>query len=114
MEGDPKFSASQDIPSLPYHRFAELIGLRGLYVDRDDALGEAWEQALASDRPVVLEVKADPSVPPLPPHLTLAQAKAFAGSLLKGDPDRADVLRDTARQALGALAARRPWFSRRR
>jgi transglutaminase-like putative cysteine protease len=27
MEGDPKFQASQDIPNVPYHRFAELIGM---------------------------------------------------------------------------------------
>ena len=33
MEGDPKFEATQKIPDVPYHRFAELIGLRGIYVD---------------------------------------------------------------------------------
>ena len=27
MEGDPKFDATQKIPDVPYHRFAELIGL---------------------------------------------------------------------------------------
>ncbi len=58
MEGDPKFEASQDIPSVPYHQFAESIGLRGIYVDRADALGAAWDQALGSDRPVVIEVKS--------------------------------------------------------
>ena len=39
MEGDPKFDASQQIPNVPYHRFAELIGLKGIYVDRPDAVG---------------------------------------------------------------------------
>ena len=33
MEGDPKFDASQNIPNVPYHRFAEMIGLKGIYVD---------------------------------------------------------------------------------
>ena len=33
MEGDPKFNATQQIPDVPYHRFAELIGLRGIFVD---------------------------------------------------------------------------------
>jgi pyruvate dehydrogenase (quinone) len=56
MEGDPKFNATQQIPDVPYHRFAELIGLRGIYVDDPDHLATAWEQALASDRPVVLVV----------------------------------------------------------
>jgi pyruvate dehydrogenase (quinone) len=41
MEGDPKFDASQQIPDVPYHQFAELIGLHGIYVDQPDAVGAA-------------------------------------------------------------------------
>jgi pyruvate dehydrogenase (quinone) len=103
MEGDPKFEASQDIPSVPYHKFAELIGLKGIYVDDDEKMGAAWEEAFASDRPVVLEVKTDPNVPPLPPHITLAEAKAFASTLMKGDPEEGNILIDTAKQVLGAV-----------
>jgi len=103
MEGDPKFEASQDIPSVPYHKFAELIGLKGIYVDDDEKMGAAWDEAFASDRPVVLEVKTDPNVPPLPPHITLAEAKAFASTLMKGDPEEGNILIDTAKQVLGAV-----------
>jgi pyruvate dehydrogenase (quinone) len=103
MEGDPKFTATQQIPDVPYHRFAELIGLRGIFVDTPQRLGSAWEEALASDRPVVLEVKTDPNVPPLPPHITLAQAKAFASSLVKGDPDEGSVLVNTAKEVLSSV-----------
>lgn len=103
MEGDPKFEASQDIPSVPYHKFAELIGLKGIYIDDDEKMGAAWDEAFASDRPVVLEVKTDPNVPPLPPHITLAEAKAFASTLMKGDPEEGNILIDTAKQVLGAV-----------
>ncbi|CAJ0741325.1 Putative thiamine pyrophosphate-containing protein YdaP [Ralstonia edaphis] len=103
MEGDPKFPASQDIPDVPYHRFAELIGLKGIYVDNPDQLAGAWDEALDADRPVVLEVKTDPDVPPLPPHVTLQQARNFATALAYGDPDASGVLRGTARQVLSAL-----------
>jgi pyruvate dehydrogenase (quinone) len=103
MNGDPKFEASQDIPSVPYQRFAELIGLRGIYVDDAARMAAAWDEALASDRPVVIEVKADPNVPPLPPHITLQQAKAFATTLFEGDPDEGNVIIDTAKQVLGAV-----------
>jgi pyruvate dehydrogenase (quinone) len=41
MEGDSKFKASQSIPNVPYHRFAELIGFKGLFVDRPENLGPA-------------------------------------------------------------------------
>jgi pyruvate dehydrogenase (quinone) len=94
-EGDPKFNATQRIPNVPYHRFAELIGLRGIYVDELEQLAGAWQEALYADRPVVLEVRTDPNVPPLPSHITLDQAKAFTSMLTKGDPEEGRVLVDT-------------------
>ncbi|SPB17697.1 thiamine pyrophosphate protein [Caballeronia novacaledonica] len=103
MEGDPKFKASQDIPSVAYHKFAEMIGLKGFYVDDAERMAAVWDEALAADRPVVIEVKADPDVPPLPPHITMQQAKAFATTLMKGDPSQASVIVDTAKQVLGAV-----------
>jgi pyruvate dehydrogenase (quinone) len=103
MQGDPKFNATQQIPDVPYHRFAELIGLRGIFVDHPDRLAGAWDEALSSDRPVVLEVKTDPNVPPLPPHITLAQAKAFTSMLFKGDPEQGSVLVNTAKEVLSSV-----------
>jgi pyruvate dehydrogenase (quinone) len=103
INGDPKFEASQKIPNIPYSRFAEMIGLRGIYVDNPEHVGVAWEQALASDTPVVLEVKTDPEVPPLPPHMTLQQAKNFSIALAKGDPDEVGVIKGTARQVLETI-----------
>ena len=103
MEGDPKFEASQEIPNVPYHRFAELIGLKGIYVDNPDRMGAAWDEALAADRPVVLEVKTDPEVPPLPPHITLKDAKNFTSTLLKGDPDEGSMIKGAARQFLSSV-----------
>jgi pyruvate dehydrogenase (quinone) len=103
MEGDPKFNATQQIPDVPYHRFAELIGLRGIYVDTPERVGPAWEEALAADRPVVLEMKTDPEVPPLPPHITLDQAKKFTSMLVKGDPEESSVLLGTAKEVLASV-----------
>ena len=34
MEGNPKFKATQQIPDVPYHQFAELIGLQGDLLQR--------------------------------------------------------------------------------
>jgi pyruvate dehydrogenase (quinone) len=103
MEGDPKFTATQQIPNVPYHRFAELIGLRGIFVDNPDNLAAAWDTALTSDRPVVLEVKTDPEVPPLPPHITLKQAQAFISATLAPDPNEAGMLMGTAKELLSAV-----------
>ena len=52
---------------------------------------------------MVLEVKTDPDVPPLPPHITLKQAKAFTATLMKGDPDEGGVILGTARQVLASV-----------
>ena len=75
----------------------------GAYVDSPDLLGGAWEQALASDIPVVLEIKTDPEVPPLPPHITLQQAKNFSTALVKGDPDEVGAIKGAARQVLETI-----------
>jgi pyruvate dehydrogenase (quinone) len=93
MEGDTEYRASQELPNFPYADYAEMIGLRGIRVDHPDAVADAWDRALAADRPVVLEAITDPDVPPLPPHITLKQAKAFGMTLLKGDPHEAGILR---------------------
>ncbi|WP_267386290.1 thiamine pyrophosphate-requiring protein [Sphingomonas sp. GC_Shp_3] len=98
MEGNPRFATTQDLPDVPYAKFAESIGLRGIYVDTPEALADAWAQALASDRPVVLEVKTDPEVAPFPPHLTFEQAKTFMSSIMKGDEGAVHVMAETARQ----------------
>src|SRR3954451_1470549 len=95
MEGDPKFEGSQDLPDFPYARFAELIGLRGIRVDNPDDVGGAWDEALASDRPVVLEAITDPSVPPLPPHIRLEQAKEISMALFKGDPNAWEIIKQS-------------------
>src|SRR3546814_14877615 len=108
MQGDPKFEATQTIPDVPYHRFAEMIGLRGIHVDSPDRIAAAWDEALASPVPVVLEVRTDPNVPPLLPHFTLKQAHAFVASL-PSDPDRGSVLANQ-RAAEGGVG--RKWFSR--
>jgi len=103
MEGDPKFEASQNIPNVPYHRFAESIGLKGIYVDREDQVAAAWDQAFATDRPVLIEFKTDPDVPPLPPHIKLEQAKKFATALLHGDPNQAGIIKQSVKQVMSKV-----------
>jgi pyruvate dehydrogenase (quinone) len=100
MEGDPKFEGSQDLPDFPYARYAELVGLKGIRVDTPERVGPAWDEALAADRPVVLEAVTDPDVPPLPPHITIEQAKAFASALSKGDPEAAGMIKQSFKQKM--------------
>ncbi|MBV9166094.1 MAG: thiamine pyrophosphate-requiring protein [Solirubrobacterales bacterium] len=93
MSGDPKFEGSQDLPDFPYARYAEMLGLKGIRVDRPEQIASAWDEALAADRPVVYEAVTDPEVPPLPPHITLEQAKALSSALLAGDPNAGRIVK---------------------
>jgi pyruvate dehydrogenase (quinone) len=100
MSGDPKFAASQEVPDFPYARYAESLGLVGVRVDRPEDIGAAWDRVLSADRPAVLEAVTDPNVPPLPPHITLEQAKAFASSVLKGDAEALGFITQTVKDAV--------------
>jgi pyruvate dehydrogenase (quinone) len=93
LAGDPKFTGSQQIPSIPYHEYAELVGLMGLYCESDSEMGDIWAEALKADRPCVLEVKTDPEIPPLPPHIRVDQAEEMAMAMVKGDPERTGVMK---------------------
>jgi len=92
LSGDPKYPGTQWLPDFPYARYAELAGFKGIYCEKGDEVGDAWAEALAADRPVLLEVKVDPEVPPLPPHIRMEQAKKMAEAMVKGDPERSGVM----------------------
>jgi pyruvate dehydrogenase (quinone) len=62
-----------------------------------DALN-AWDAAFAADRPVVLEAFTDPDVPPLPPHISLTNAKASMSTLWKGDPNELGIIKQSAKE----------------
>ncbi len=100
MEGDPKFEGSQDLPDFPYARYAELLGLKGIRVDSPERVASAWDEALSADRPVVYEALTDPDVPPLPPHITLEQAKALSSALIAGDPDARQIVTQSFKQKM--------------
>jgi pyruvate dehydrogenase (quinone) len=87
MEGVPKFAESQTLPDVDYAAFARSIGLAGKNLDDPEQLGGAWDEALAADRPTVLDIRCDPDVPPIPPHATFEQAKATLSAVIHGDED---------------------------
>jgi len=100
--GVGKTESTQSIPDFPYHKYAELLGLKGIFVDDPEKLGSAWDAALAADRPVILECYTDPNVPPLPPHITLEDAKNFM-TMMTSEPELGSVLKNSAKQVLASV-----------
>jgi pyruvate dehydrogenase (quinone) len=106
MNGDPKFSASQDLPAFPFAKYAEMLGLEGIELNSPDQIASAWTVALSADRPVVIEAHCDPDVPPLPPHFTFDQVKGFLSSLVKRDPNLGGIVAQSAKQMMSTLLSR--------
>lgn len=95
MEGNPKFEASQDVPDFPYAEYAKMLGLDGIKIDKEEDIVSSLEYAFKLNRPVIIDVYTDPSVPPLPPHISFKQAKNFMFSMAKGDPDAWDMIKQS-------------------
>ena len=55
-----------------------------------------------ADRPVILEMYTDPNVPPLPPHITLKDAKNFM-TMMVDEPELGSVLKNSAKQVLASI-----------
>lgn len=106
MSGNPRFVATQQIPDVPYHEFAESLGLKGIFVDDPERLSSAWAEALSSRVPVVLEVKTDPEVPPLPSHISFDEAHKLTSTLIKGDEDEGGVIKGSVKQLLSHVFAK--------
>jgi pyruvate dehydrogenase (quinone) len=107
--GNPRLPLTQSIPDADYDRIGEFFGLKGIRVDKPEALGPAFDEALSASRPVVMNVYTDPNVETLPPHITIEQAKRFAATLVKVDPEEASIIWQTAKSmAQGILPHREP------
>jgi len=106
-EGDPKFEGSQDLPSFPYAQYARMLGLGGLRVELPGDIGAAWDEALKADRPMLLEMVTDPTVPPAPPHVTAKQFRHDVSALLHGDPQALEIVKSSAREWWDGLAGSR-------
>ncbi|MGC4806317.1 thiamine pyrophosphate-binding protein [Micromonospora sp. DT233] len=76
-------------PDVPYAGWARLLGLHGVRVDRPELVGAAWDEALAADRPSVLEAVVDPTVALRVPEPALADLRS-----LFADGDTARLVRD--------------------
>ncbi|HEY3861545.1 MAG TPA: thiamine pyrophosphate-requiring protein [Verrucomicrobiae bacterium] len=102
MNGDAKYISSQELPEFRYAAYAESLGLKGIRLDKPENASAAWKEALAADRPVVIEARTDPEVPPLPPHITLTQARHFMGALAS-DPARGRMLSQSIKDMAESL-----------
>jgi pyruvate dehydrogenase (quinone) len=99
MQGEPKYEPSQRLPDFSYAGYARMLGLAGERVEDPEQIGAAWERALASKLPFVLEVVVDPNIPPLPPQMVEKQREQVEEAIRKGEPEAQDVRRGAETQS---------------
>ena len=104
--GVGKTESTQSIPDMDYHKYAELLGLKGIVVRRPEDLGKAWDEALAADRPVIMNVYTDPNVPPLPPHIMAKDAKNFM-TMIASEPELGSVVKNSIREVFAGVLPRK-------
>jgi pyruvate dehydrogenase (quinone) len=93
MGGSPEFLPSQSLPDFPYAGYARSLGLHGISVSKPEEVAAGWDEAMAADRPTLVEFHTDPAVPPIPPHATWDQIQHSIEAVVRGDADRADIIR---------------------
>jgi pyruvate dehydrogenase (quinone) len=96
-DGNPVWPGSQDVESVDYAGWAELLGFQGIRVRSDDEIGRAWDNAFDHHGVTLIDAYVSKNVPPLPPHITREYAENVGRALLSGDPDEFAVIRDSAR-----------------
>ncbi|MFC0407251.1 thiamine pyrophosphate-requiring protein [Roseomonas elaeocarpi] len=100
--GAGKTESTQSIPDFPYSKYAELLGLKGIFCNDPEKVGAAWDEALAADRPVILEFFTDPNVPPLPPHISVKDAMHFM-TMIPSEPELGSVLKNSAKELISTI-----------
>ncbi|HEY7049711.1 MAG TPA: thiamine pyrophosphate-requiring protein [Jatrophihabitantaceae bacterium] len=108
MEGSPKFAESQTLPDVDYAAFARSLGLTGVNVNDPDSVGPAWDTALSSGGPTVLDIRCDPDVPPIPPRTTFEQAKATISAVLHRDENAWGVFKQGIKEKVQDYLPGRP------
>ncbi|HEY0248850.1 MAG TPA: thiamine pyrophosphate-requiring protein [Gryllotalpicola sp.] len=105
-DGNPVWRGSQDVESVDYAGYAELLGFHGIRLRRDEDAGAAWDDALRYDGVTVIDAYVTRNAPPLPAKITAEYRDNMLKSLAKGDPFGLATVVDTA-EAMGAQAVQR-------
>jgi pyruvate dehydrogenase (quinone)/pyruvate oxidase len=88
--GNPEYVC--ELQPMDYAMYARACGATGFTIDDPATCGEILDQALATPGPVIIEAVVDQLEPPLPPKITVNQAFHFTESLVRGEPNREQIV----------------------
>jgi pyruvate dehydrogenase (quinone)/pyruvate oxidase len=87
--GNPEYGV--ELQPIDFAAFAVACGGAGFTIQDPAECGRVLDRALATPGPAVVQAVVDPFEPPLPAKVTLEQAKNFAKSLVRGEPNREKI-----------------------
>ncbi|WP_205501834.1 thiamine pyrophosphate-requiring protein [Rufibacter psychrotolerans] len=99
-EGNPKFDASQVLPDFNFAQYAESLGLKGIRIESPDQVDSALQEALQADRPVVIDVLADPEIVPFTTQVAAKFGENIASAIQEGDQAAARHLEEPLEEAV--------------
>jgi pyruvate dehydrogenase (quinone) len=91
MEGNPQYGV--ELQPIDFAAFARACGAGGYTVDNPTAVPDILREAFQHQGPAVIEAVVDPSEPPLPGKISVAQALHFAEALARGQKDRWKIIK---------------------
>jgi pyruvate dehydrogenase (quinone) len=91
MEGNPEFGV--ELQPIDFAAVARACGVRGYTLERASEASGVVEAAFSHDGPALIEATVDPLEPPMPGHITTAQALAFTRALARGEKDRFAIIK---------------------
>jgi pyruvate dehydrogenase (quinone) len=100
LEGNPEYGV--ELQPIDFALYAQACGIPGYTLDDPSKAEEIVRMAFAQPGPALIQAVVDSNEPPLPGKITTKQAIRFAEALMKGEKDRAaivkDVLKDKVRE----------------
>lgn len=90
FEGNPEFAV--ELQPVDFAMVARSFGAAGFTIERPQDAAPVLKEALSYPGPAVVEALVDPNEPPWPPKITLAQVRAFAQALARGEPNRTKIV----------------------
>lgn len=91
FEGNPQFGV--DLQPIDFAAYARACGASGFSVDDPQQVEPVLRQAFATEGPAVVEAVVDPNEPAMPGHVTMGQAWNFAKAMIRGEKDRAAIIK---------------------
>jgi pyruvate dehydrogenase (quinone)/pyruvate oxidase len=99
--GNPEYVC--ELQPIDFATVAKGFGLKSFTINDPKSCADTLRQALSTPGPVLIEAVVDPNEPPMPPKITMEDAKNFGEALARGTPGAGKIALTVASDAVREL-----------